>query len=178
MARKIFAILAIVVLLTSVVGCSTAQPTAEPVQPTTAAAEPTKAAEPTTAAGEPTKAVAVEPTKAAPPGEVVTLDYYIVGAGDTPARPAVEKAINDYIGPLIGAKVVFHIIPWADWATKAVTGIEAGEKMDIFFTADWYFYMQLATEGLFTKLNDDSGPNGNLLNKSDRSHVVREPRSW
>ena len=93
------------------------------------------------------------------------LDYYIVGAGDTDQRPQVEEAINAYVEPLIGANVTFHIIPWGDWATKAVTGMQAGEKMDIFFTADWYFYMQLASEGLFTPLNDDNGPNGNLLEK-------------
>jgi putative aldouronate transport system substrate-binding protein len=106
----------------------------------------------------------VQPTATtAKPAEAVTLDYYIVGTGDTPVRPAVEAAINAYIEPLIGAKVVFHIIPWADWASKAVTGIQAGEKMDIFFTADWLNYMQLASTGLLTPLNDDKGPNGNLL---------------
>jgi putative aldouronate transport system substrate-binding protein len=162
-SKKIFAILAVVFLLASVFGCAPAQPATQAVQPTTAAVEPTKApAEPTAAAVEPT---AVEPTAAPAKTESVMLDYYIVGAGDTDKRPQVEEAINAYIEPLIGAKVTFHIIPWNDWATKAVTGMEAGEKMDIFFTADWYFYMQLASEGLFTPLNDPKGPNGNLLEK-------------
>jgi putative aldouronate transport system substrate-binding protein len=148
MVRKIFAILVVVLVLTSLFGCKPTEPTQQPeAQPTTASAEPTKAPEPTTA----------------PPKETVMLDYYIVGNGDTPARPAVEEAINAYIEPLIGAKVTFHIIGWGDWASKAVTAIEAGEKMDIFFTADWYYYMQLATEGLLTPLNDDNGPDGNLL---------------
>jgi putative aldouronate transport system substrate-binding protein len=158
MSRKIFAILAILFLLTSVIGCSPAPQATQSVQtePTAAAEEP--AAEPEEPAAEPE-----EPTAVPAPAEVAMLDYYIVGAGDTDQRPMVEEAINAYIEPLIGANVTFHIIPWADWATKAVTGIEAGEKMDIFFTADWYFYMQLATEGLFTPLNDDNGPDGNLL---------------
>jgi putative aldouronate transport system substrate-binding protein len=59
--------------------------------------------------------------------------------------------------------VVFHLIGWGDWATKSVTGLQAGEKMDIFFTADWYYYMQLASEGLFRPLNDSNGEYGNLL---------------
>jgi putative aldouronate transport system substrate-binding protein len=59
--------------------------------------------------------------------------------------------------------VVFHLVGWGDWAAKAVTGLQAGEKMDIFFTADWWHYMQLSTEGLFTALNDSNGPDGNLL---------------
>ncbi len=152
MAKKFFAIFVVILVLASVFGCApapaaTEQP-AQPAQPTAAPVEPTKAA---------------EPTKAPAKAETVMLDYYIVGTGDTDKRPAVEEAINAYIEPLIGAKVTFHIIPWNDWSGKAVTGIEAGEKMDIFFTADWYFYMKLASEGLFTPLNDAKGPNGNLL---------------
>ncbi|MEX1018428.1 MAG: ABC transporter substrate-binding protein [Litorilinea sp.] len=101
---------------------------------------------------------------AAPPsGEVAVLDYYWIGNGDTSQRADVEAAINAYIEPLIGANVVFHIIGWGDWETRAVTGLQAGEKMDIFFTADWRNYMQLATQGLFLPLNDDDGPYGNLL---------------
>lgn len=96
-------------------------------------------------------------------GEVVTLDYYWIGNGDTDQRSLVEDAINEYVEPLIGVNVVFHIVGWGDWETKAVTGLQAGEKMDIFFTADWRNYMQLATQGLFLPLNDDDGEFGNLL---------------
>jgi len=104
---------------------------------------------------------APEPTEV--PMETVTLDYYWVGNADTDQRPLVEAAINEYVEPLIGVNVVFHIVGWGDWATKAVTGIQAGEKMDIFFTADWWHYMQLSSEGLFRPLNDDDGEYGNLL---------------
>lgn len=96
-------------------------------------------------------------------GEVVTLDYYWIGNGDTDQRELVEAAINEYVEPLIGVNVVFHIVGWGDWETKAVTALQAGEKMDIFFTADWRNYMQLATQGLFYALNDDAGDYGNLL---------------
>jgi len=95
--------------------------------------------------------------------DVVTLDYYWIGNGDTDQRSVVEDAINDYVGPLIGVNVVFHIVGWGDWDTKAVTGLQAGEKMDIFFTADWRNYMQLATQDLFYALNGDDGEYGNLL---------------
>jgi len=122
-------------------------------------------AAPTQAPAAPAAPAATDAPKAVAPAETVVLDYYIVGAGDTDQRPLVEAAINEYIEPLIGANVVFHVIGWGDWASKSVTGIQAGEKMDIFFTADWYYYMQLTTEGLFTPLNDDNGPNGNLLEK-------------
>ncbi len=104
-----------------------------------------------------------EPAAAAPSGDVVVLDYYWIGNGDTDQRATVEAAINEYVEPLIGVNVVFHIVGWGDWETKAITGLQAGEKMDIFFTADWRNYMQLATQGLFLPLNDDSGEYGNLL---------------
>ena len=93
----------------------------------------------------------------------MTLDYYWIGNGDTDQRAAVEAAINEYVEPLIGVNVVFHIIGWGDWETKAVTALQAGEKMDIMFTADWREYMQLASQGLFLPLNDDDGEYGNLL---------------
>ena len=70
------------------------------------------------------------------PGEVVTLDYYWIGNGDTDQRELVQNAINEYVEPLIGVNVVFHIVGWGDWETKAVTALQAGEKIDIFFTAD------------------------------------------
>lgn len=99
----------------------------------------------------------------APSGEVVTLDYYWIGNGDTDQRALVEAAVNEYIEPLLGVNVVFHIVGWGDWDTKAVTGLQAGEKMDIFFTADWRNYMQLVSQGLFFPLNDNDGEYGNLL---------------
>jgi len=106
---------------------------------------------------------APESAPAGPSGEVVTLDYYWIGNSDTDQRQLVEEAINEHIEPLIGANVVFHIIGWGDWQTKALTALQAGEKIDIFFTADWRDYMQLATQGLLLPLNDDAGEHGNML---------------
>ncbi len=164
--KKIFSILLLVVMLASVFGCQTAaEPTEAPVAEQPAeevVAEATEAP----VAEEPAEEVvaeATEPPAPEEPAEIVTLDYYWVGNADTDQRPLVEAAINEYIEPLIGANVVFHIVGWGDWASKAVTGLQAGEKMDIFFTADWWHYMQLSSEGLFTPLNDPNGPNGNLL---------------
>ncbi|NLG25787.1 MAG: extracellular solute-binding protein, partial [Clostridiales bacterium] len=81
--------------------------------------------------------------------EPYTLVYYWIGNGDTDQRPLVEQAINDYIGPILNAKVDFHIIGWGDWATKALTAIQAGEKIDIFFTADWQQYMRSVQQQTF-----------------------------
>lgn len=89
----------------------------------------------------------------------------MVGSGDTPARADVEAALNAYIEPLICANVTFHIVGWGDWFSKAITALQAGEKIDIFFTADWWQYNELVAQGLLLPLNDDNGPYGNLLEK-------------
>ncbi|MFN2204094.1 MAG: extracellular solute-binding protein, partial [Caldilineaceae bacterium] len=140
MLRKLAPYILLVAMIAVVAGCAPSAPAAE-----APAAEGEAAA-----AGSPT-------------GEVVTLDYYWIGNGDTDQREAVQDAINAYVEPLIGVNVVFHIIGWGDWVTKAVTALQSGEKADIFFTADWRDYMQLASQGLFRALNDDNGEFGNLL---------------
>ena len=134
MSRKFISLLLCLSVLAVMVGCS---PAAEP------------AADPQSADGA--------------SGADITLDYYWIGNGDTDQRALVEAAVNEYIEPLLGVNVVFHIVGWGDWDTKAVTGLQAGEKMDIFFTADWRNYMQLATQDLFYPLNDSAGEYGNLL---------------
>lgn len=87
--------------------------------------------------------------------EAYTLDIYWVGNGDNQAvREGVEAAINEYIEPLIGAKVSFHIIPWGDWMDKAVNALQSGEKMDLIFTADWEGYGVEVAGGLLMPLDD------------------------
>jgi putative aldouronate transport system substrate-binding protein len=141
MLRKTLSLLLVVsMLLVAVAGCAPAAPAAP-------AAE---------------EAVAGEAAGAAS-GEVVTLDYYWIGNQDTDQRQLVEAAINEYVEPLIGVNVVFHIVGWGDWQTKAVTALQAGEKIDIFFTADWRDYMQIASQGLLLPLNDGDSEFGNLL---------------
>jgi putative aldouronate transport system substrate-binding protein len=91
------------------------------------------------------------------------IDYYMVGNQDSLDRPNVEKAIDAYIEPLINADVTFHIIGFNDWVSKSETALEAGQKMDVFFTADWEDYSKEVNEKLLLPLNDDKGANGNLL---------------
>ncbi len=170
MKKSLFVLITLIMVLSLILGaCGGAaeEPAAEEPAAEEPAAEEPAAEEP--AAEEPAaeEPVAEEPAAEEPVEEpemeVVTLDYYWVGNADTDQRPLVEAAINEYVEPKIGVNVVFHIVGWGDWASKAVTGIQAGEKMDIFFTADWWHYMQLASEGLFLPLNDEEGENGNLL---------------
>ena len=88
--------------------------------------------------------------------DAYTLDIYWVGAGDAPEiREGVEEAINAYIEPKIGAKVSFHIIPWADWENDAVGALKNDfTKMDLIFTADWEFYGDLTDANMLYPLGD------------------------
>lgn len=153
MLKKLISLWLLMALLLAACGRPAATPApAAPQQAPTAAPAPAPAEAPT-----PTP----EPACTSP----VTLDLYMVGGGDTPARPEVEAALNEYIRPLICANVRFNIVGWGDWAAKAITGLQAGEKIDIIFTADWFFYNELVAQNLLLALNDDNGPHGNLLEK-------------
>ena len=87
--------------------------------------------------------------------DTYNLDIYWVGNGDNTAiREGVEKAVNAYIEPLIGATVTYHIIGWDDWNDKAINALQSGEKMDLIFTADWEGYGIEVAGGLLTPLDD------------------------
>jgi putative aldouronate transport system substrate-binding protein len=140
MAKRVFVYLASALVMLSLLGCQPTAATTATVGETGPQATNTKA-------------------------PVVQLDFYIEGNGDTTKRAEVEAAINKYIEPLINANVTFHIIAWGDWNGKAITALEAGEKIDITFIADWNGYSKVVSEGLLTPLNDANGANGNLLEK-------------
>lgn len=154
MLRKLVSLFLLAAFVLAACSPAAATEPAAPEQPT-AAEQPPAAEQPT----------AEPPTATPEPActEPVTLDLYMVGSGDSPARPDVEAELNAYIEPLICANVRFNIVGWGDWFSKAITGIQSGEKMDIFFTADWWQYNELVAQGLLLPLNDDNGPYGNLL---------------
>ena len=153
MLKKIVALLMALILVFAMTACAKTE------APATKDPEPTKAAEETQGTEE-----SAEPSEE-PTGEVVTLKYYEIGNNDVNTREAVQDAINAYVEPLINANVEFQIIGWGDWDNKALTALQSGEEIDIFFTADWKSYVRSITQKLFTPLNDDNGEHGNLLEK-------------
>lgn len=93
--------------------------------------------------------------------DTYNLDIYWVGNGDNPEiRKQVEAAINDYIEPIIGATVTFHIVGWDYWNDEAIGALEKGEKMDLIFTADWEGYSAEVAAGLLLPLDDLLKTNG------------------
>ena len=139
MTKKILALVLALVLVFAMTACSTS---------TDGTTAPSESAAPTDGATD--GDASSEPT-----GEVVKLTYYEIGNQDTNVRESVQDAINAYIEPLIGANIEFRIVSWGDWDSKALTALQAGEEIDLFFTADWKQYTRSVTQGLFTPLNDD-----------------------
>ena len=89
------------------------------------------------------------------------LDIYWIGnQDDETIRKGVEQAINEYVEPLIGVNVSFHIVNWDDWEEKAVKPLLEGEKVDLIFTADWRDYVKEITEGALLPLGDQLDKNG------------------
>ena len=86
-------------------------------------------------------ACSYEEQEASPEQEAaVTLKYYLIGNQDNRVRTQVQQVVSDYVQPLIGARVEFVLVSWGDWDAKALTALQAGEHVDIFFTADWKSY--------------------------------------
>ena len=153
MTKKIVALLLALVLVFAMTACTTTETPAESPADDGGASTPAESP----ADGEP----AQEP--AADNGEIYTLTYYMYGMQDNAVRESVQEAINAHIEPLIGANVNFVVVSAGDWNSRAVTALQAGEKIDIFFTADWQGYVNEVTRNLLLPLNDDNGPYGNLL---------------
>lgn len=152
MTKKIVALLLALVMVLAMTACAkTEAPKADAPAADAPAADAPAADEP--AADAP----------AADDGEIYTLTYYEIANSDTAVREEVQNAINAHIEPLIGANIEFALFGWGDWDSKALTALQAGEKIDIFFTADWKSYVRSVNMNLFTPLNDDNGEYGNLL---------------
>ncbi|MDR2514268.1 MAG: DUF3502 domain-containing protein [Christensenellaceae bacterium] len=91
------------------------------------------------------------------------LVYYLYSVKSSDQNEVVAKAINELIGPKFNATVEFTMITGADWDTKALVPLRAGEKIDIIFTSVSRGFMTTVANNVFLKLNDPDGPYGDLL---------------
>jgi len=127
---------------------------------TTAAATTAAATAAATTAAATTAAATEAPQSDLPPYELI---YYMYCTRSTDQVGSIEVAINEIIQPLFNATVKFIMISGADWETKALVPLRAGEKIDVFWTPEWMHYMSNINNGSLMKLNDPSGPYGDLI---------------
>lgn len=146
-------LLALTLILTSVIGCSpTAQETGDDVS-TPATEDETPADDPADDDTEGPVAADLEPYE---------LTYYMLVNSITPDLDMVMEKVDPIVESEINATVDLVMLDWGTWEERFNTAINAGEKIDIAFTADWYGYLDSVANNFFLPLND---PEDNLLEK-------------
>ena len=83
------------------------------------------------------------------------IDYMmLVNSVAANELPIVTEALNKITQEKFNATVNITMLPWGDWFTVVNTMLNAGEKVDIVFTADWWQYPQSVANNYFLPLND------------------------
>jgi len=99
------------------------------------------------------------------PQNPYVIQWYLVGG--TPADlPQVEKALDDYLVPRIGAKVELHFLGWGQYQQVMTNMIVSSSPYDLCFTASYLVnYENFASMGAFYPLTDPNNPQNGLLEK-------------
>ncbi len=119
--KKIFSLMLTLVLVVSLfASCTKPEPAAEKKEDKTEAKV--------------TEAKKDEPAKEEEPKEEApTLKWITIGSGMPDNYESWQKQVNDYIEPIIGAKVDVEVVSWGDWDTRRNLVITSGEPYDIIF---------------------------------------------
>jgi putative aldouronate transport system substrate-binding protein len=82
------------------------------------------------------------------------IDYLMLTNSVSTEIPAVTAEINRIIQPKFNATLNLTMLDWGSWFTVVNTMLNAGEKADIMFTADWWQFAEGIANNYFTPLND------------------------
>ncbi len=153
--KSLLAILfAVLMLVSALAGCGATPAATE--SSSAAASESVAPAESSEAAA------SEEATPEAAQLEEYEIVYYMLANTISQELPAIVEKLNEMVKPKINATVNIVMLDWGTWTDKFNTSINAGEKMDVAFTADWYGYVDSVANGYFLPLSD---PEDNLLEK-------------
>lgn len=83
-----------------------------------------------------------EATGTASSSEPVAVKLLMPGGPQPPDAQMVFDAAKAYAGPKIGAYPVIEFVPWDNWPNRKRLLLQAGEEMDIVFTASWSDFAQ------------------------------------
>jgi putative aldouronate transport system substrate-binding protein len=156
MLKKSLCILLAVALLALTAACNSAAPAPDPATPPPATEAPAATEEPAPSESEGDS----ENLQFADP---YTLVYYMYAIKASDQDVVVEEAMNKILQPKFNATLDLVMITSADWDSKALVPLRAGEKIDILYTPEWLYFMTNIANGSLIKLNDPEGPNGDLL---------------
>jgi len=151
--KRVLALLLALTMVFSLAACGTTPP---------AASSPAASSESASATAESTAAESAAPdTSKLEPYE---LTYYMISSNPSNQDKVIEEAINKIIQPKFNATIDFVMVSFGDWEQKARVPLQAGEKIDIFFTPEWLGYMANINNTLLLPLNDPNGVAGDLIN--------------
>lgn len=85
----------------------------------------------------------------------VELTWYFIGNGQQEDTSLIEAEANKYLKDKINATVKLQCYDWGSYESKLKTMIASRQEFDICFTASWSNnYKQQAAKGAFVNLND------------------------
>jgi len=125
-------------------------------EPATTDEEPAETPEPSDDEGE----AAEEPDVA--DLEPYELTYFMLCNNVSPDADQIVERANEILKEKINATLDLVMLDWGTWSERFNTAMNAGEKIDIAFTADWWGYLDAVANNFFLPLND---PDDNLLEK-------------
>jgi putative aldouronate transport system substrate-binding protein len=149
----------IVLLLVLVMVLAACAPTSETTDPTQ---QPTKAPEQSDSTGSDTGEDTEPVEEELEPYE---LTWFMLANTITPDVELIMENLNPMLQEKINATINIVMLDWGTYQERFSTAMNAGEVIDISFTADWWRLLDYAANKFLLPLNDDNGPNGNLLQK-------------
>lgn len=102
--------------------------------------------------------------------EAPMLKWVTVGGGKPSNYDAWQKKVNEYIEPLIGAKIDVEVISWGDWDNRRNVILNSGEPFDLLFSNSGS-YNKDVTLGAFADITD-------LVNGSDKLQGLIPKDYW
>jgi len=97
------------------------------------------------------------------PQNPYVIQWYLIGSVPNDL-PQVEKALDDYLVPRIGAKVELHFFGFGQYDSVMKNMIISGSPYDLCFTAGWAAnYENFAEMGAFYPLTNPNDPSKGLL---------------
>ena len=86
--------------------------------------------------------------------EPYVIDYYMLTNSVSSELSTVVEAIDALIQPKFNATLNLRMITWGDWFNIVNRDLNAGEKVDLLLTADWWQFMTGIASNYFLPLND------------------------
>ena len=81
------------------------------------------------------------------------IDFWMLVGSVSSEKAMIEAEINKIIEPKFNATINITMVDWDNWWTQ-VSLLNAGEKVDLLFTADWWQYTEGIANNYFLPLND------------------------